>query len=239
MNAVQENIYTNGEYLEKNPTWDRADSKWKAAVIDALMKKNGLAPQTVIEVGCGFGEILVQLSLLNSSIKKIKGFDISPQAIAEAKKSESDKVSFYNEDFTTILVEEKGLVLVIDVVEHVQDYLEFLKKIRERGDEFIFHIPLDLSCRTIIKSHILLQQREDVGHIHYFTFEHVKWILKDCGYTMVDWVYTFPDIDRKKPKSFRQWVKKQLRKFSFFISKKASVKLWGGYSVMVYCKKHE
>ena len=51
-------IYTNGYYLEKNPTWHVEDSSWKAKNIIKMMKRNNIVPKTICEVGCGAGEIL-------------------------------------------------------------------------------------------------------------------------------------------------------------------------------------
>src|SRR5574338_80440 len=198
MNAVQNNIYINDDYFLKNPTWGREDSLWKAKEINKLIKRNKLHPDSIIEVGCGFGEILVHLSELNEQVKILKGYDISPRAITEAKKNETDRVKFYNSDFTEESLASAGLILVIDVIEHVPDYLGFLKKIREKGKDFIFHIPLDLSCRTIFKPNVILQQRRDVGHLHYFTREHVGWILHECGFIIKDWQYTLSETDRNK-----------------------------------------
>lgn len=239
MNAVQDNIYVRGDYLQKNPTWGVEESHWKAAAIDKLIKRNNINPYSIIEVGCGFGQILVHLETLNRQVLVFKGYDISPQAIEKAKKSSTEKISFHLADFTDEPGEERGLILVIDVLEHVQDYLAFLKKIRTKGKDFIFHIPLDLSCRTIFKPHVILQQRSDVGHLHYFTREHVEWILRDTGFKIMDWFYTYSETDRNKPGSVKQWIKKYLRKLSYFLVKETSVKLWGGYSMMIYCKKNE
>lgn len=236
MNAVQDNIYINGEYFSKNPGWGREDSLWKAAAIDKLIKKNKLNPKGIIEIGCGFGEILVHLANLNKQVATFTGYDISPQAIAEAKKRETDHIHFSLADFAEDNEQEEDLVLIIDVLEHVPDYLNFLKKVRIKGKNFIFHIPLDISCRTIFKPHVILQQRKEAGHLHYFTREHAEWILRDAGFSIEDWFYTFSETDRNKPHSVKQWIKKQLRKFSFFLSKEKSVKLWGGYSLMVYCR---
>ncbi|MCZ2458733.1 MAG: class I SAM-dependent methyltransferase [Chitinophagales bacterium] len=239
MNAVQNNIYASGEYLSKNPTWGTEDSRWKAEAINKLIRKNNIHPSTVAEIGCGYGDILIHLAVLNSDIKNLYGYDISPQAIAEAKKRETEHIKFFNADFPNENTSLFDLVLMIDVAEHVPDYLGFLKKLRDTGKEFIFHIPLDLSCRTIFKPHVILQQRNDVGHLHYFTREHVEWILKDCGYVIKDRFYTLSETDRNKARSFKSFIKKMLRRFSYFIAREASVKLWGGYSVMIYCQRND
>ena len=54
--------YLDGEYIEKNPTFHVEDSPWKARQILNGIEKCQLSPENIAEVGCGAGEILVQLS---------------------------------------------------------------------------------------------------------------------------------------------------------------------------------
>lgn len=236
MKVSSNDMYINGEYFKNNPDWDIADARWKTDVIYSLLKKNNINPRKVIEVGCGAGENLLELLKRDDRIEQLAGYDISPQAFALAEKRSSGKISFYNEDLTIKENVEADLMLVIDVVEHVDDYYGFLRKLKNKSDHFVFHIPLDLSCRTAMKPHVLLQQRQAVGHIHYFTKEMVEWALQDTGYEIIDWVYTKPVVDVDPPNSFKRFVKKTLRNISFAISKHWSAKKWGGYSMMILAK---
>ncbi len=236
MEVSSNDLYTGGAYFINNPTWDIEDSKWKAAVIFKLLQQNNIAVTQVTEVGCGAGGNLVELSKLDNSIKVLNGYDISPQAIELAQKNSSDKINFFNEDITQKEPVDTELMLIIDVVEHVDDFYGFLRKIKSKSTYFVFHIPLDLSCRTIMKPHVLLQQRQSVGHIHYYTKELVEWALRDTGYEIIDWVYTKPVVDVKPADSIKRGVKKILRNISFTLNKDWSVKKWGGYSIMVLAK---
>ena len=236
MKVSSNEMYVSGAYFSNNPDWDIADACWKTDVIIGLLKKNKLSPKQVIEVGCGAGENLVKLLKKDSNIEKLQGYDISPQAIDLAAKKTSEKISFYNEDVAAKENVHTDLMLVIDVVEHVDDYYGFLRKLKVKSDWFVFHIPLDLSCRTVLKPHVLLQQRQSVGHIHYYTKEMVEWALQDTGYEIIDWEYTKPVVDIKSADSVKRFVKKILRNISFAINKDWSVKLWGGYSMMILAK---
>ncbi|MBK8520663.1 MAG: class I SAM-dependent methyltransferase [Chitinophagaceae bacterium] len=236
MKVSSNDIYVSGEYFSKHPDWDIADARWKTDVIAGLLQKNEVKPKEVIEVGCGAGENLVELLKKASSIEKLTGYDISPQAIELAAKKATGKTSFFNEDITTKENVHADLMLIIDVVEHVDDYYGFLRKLKQKSNWFVFHIPLDLSCRTIMKPHVLLQQRQSVGHIHYYTKEMVEWALRDTGYEIIDWVYTKPVVDVARAGSFKRLVKKILRNISFAFNKDWSAKKWGGYSMMVLAK---
>ena len=229
-------LYSGGAYLEKNPGWHQEDSKWKADLLFDFIKKFNIPAGRVTEVGCGAGEILVQLAKYLGPASVLKGYDISPQAIQIAAKKETEQLRFFAGDYTKMYHDKSDLILVIDVIEHVDDIYTFLRALRPAGHNFIFHIPLDLSCRTILKPHVMLQQRTSVGHIHYFTEETALWLLKDTGYSTEHFIYTKPEIDLVKPRSLKQWIKKTLRRFSYVLNKKLSVKLWGGYSLLIYCK---
>ncbi len=229
---LNSDLYLNGQYLQNNPTWDVEDSPWKAQVIHGLLKKNNIRVKDVVEIGCGAGGILEQLALLEPSVAQFRGYDISPQAIELAKKKETERIRFYQQDF--LAGNEKGeLLLLIDVLEHIADYYGFLEKLRTKGKQFVFHIPLDASCRTLLKPWTIKQQRDAVGHLHYFSEEMVLWFLKDTRFEIIDWMYTKPVPDTQPSRSFIQGIKKNLRNISFSLNKPLSVKLWGGYSMMI------
>ena len=78
-------IYKDGTYLEKNPSWHMEESAWKAKQIRKIIEKNSLNPNKICEIGCGAGEILNQLSLVYDD-KEFYGYEISPQAYELCKK---------------------------------------------------------------------------------------------------------------------------------------------------------
>ncbi|MEP7106704.1 MAG: class I SAM-dependent methyltransferase [Ferruginibacter sp.] len=236
MSPSKNEFYTGGGYLQNNPGWHSEDALWKSSIINKIIIKNNLLPSEVVEIGCGAGAILLELSKLNTTIKNLKGYDISPQAIVLAKQYENERLQFYNEDYFLSHHNHTHFLLMIDVLEHVEDYIGFLKKLKNSSDYFVFHIPLDLCCRTILRPHSLYQQRQSVGHIHYFSKEIIEWALIDAGYEIIDQVYTKPVIDVVPATSFKRAVKKLLRNFSYSINEGWSAKNWGGYSIMFLLK---
>ncbi len=236
MYKSSDQFYTDGGYYASNPDWHLEESSFKANMVLEFIKKFQLPTNLVVEVGCGAGGVLAELMKNLPAESVLKGYDISPQAIQIAGKKAGPRLSFYLDDYTELRELKADLVLVLDVAEHIDDVYSFLRRLRDRGRYFIFHIPLDMSCRTLLKPHVLLQQRTSVGHIHYFTEETMLWMLRDVGFEVENFIYTKPDVDLIKPGSFKQWVKKILRKFSYSINKKLSVKLWGGYSALILAK---
>lgn len=228
-------MYTQGEYLKKNPTWHVEDSPWKAEQILLMIKRNKITPKIICEVGCGAGEILRQLQHRMDKECVFWGYEISPQAFEFCKKRANERLHFKLQDF---LQEEDiffDLILLIDVIEHLEDYFSFLRKIKPKSQYKILHIPLDLSVYTVLRSNLILNVRESVGHIHYFTKEIALQILKDVGYEVLDYFYTSKFIDLPD-KTIRTYVVRLLHKLFFAIHKDLTVRIMGGYSLMVLVK---
>jgi SAM-dependent methyltransferase len=53
--------YTDGTYLEKAQDWHVSDSPWKASKVFQMMEKNHLTFDSIYDIGCGAGQILVEL----------------------------------------------------------------------------------------------------------------------------------------------------------------------------------
>jgi len=227
-------MYTDGTYLENNPTWHVQDSPWKANHIKTIIDRNGLNPNSVCEVGCGAGEILKQLSG-HYPETEFYGYEISPQAFALCNKKSTANLSFRLQDLLDDDSAYFDIAMAIDVFEHVEDYFGFLRKLRKKAEYKIFHIPLDLSVQKVFRYTSILERRADVGHIHYFTKETALETLKDTGYEIVDYFYTgsaieLPDVGWKAS------LLKIPRKVAFSVSEDWTVRILGGYSIMVLAR---
>ena len=78
-------ITENSNYLEANPTWHTEDSPWKATQILKMIERNSLQPKTVVEIGCGAGEILNQLhQRIADKTIEFSGYEIAPDARHDA-----------------------------------------------------------------------------------------------------------------------------------------------------------
>lgn len=187
--------YTSGEHLEKVPDWHVEESPWKAKQITRLMRQNQLAPKTIGEVGCGFGEVLRQLQMRVNEECTFWGYEISPIAFEHCVKKTNERLHFKLADIRQEPDTFFDLMLVLDVVEHVEDYFGFLRAIQPRSQYKIFQIPLDLSAQTVLRGNVLLRLREELGHIHYFTKDTALQTLKDAGYKVLDYFYTSSSLE--------------------------------------------
>jgi SAM-dependent methyltransferase len=228
-------IYTTGEYLGNNPTWHVEDSAWKAQQIFKIIERNNLQPKSVCEVGCGSGEILNQLYLKMPETVDFTGYEISPQAFELCKTRNKQRLNFNLGDLVRQENVYFDVLLCIDVFEHIEDYLTFLKDLQKKAKYKIFHIPLDLSVSSVLRSSPILRARQSVGHLHYFSKETALATLKDSGYEICDYFYTAGSIDLPN-KSFKTLLANLPRKVLYGLNQDIAVRLLGGYSLLVVTK---
>lgn len=231
---MSDTIYTKGKYLNNNPTWHSEDSLWKSQKILTIINKNNLKLNTICEIGCGSGEILNQLHETMDKNLIFTGFEISPQVYEICRHKQKIRLNFYLKNIN----EENSLydlVLVIDVIEHIEDYFEFLRNIKQKGKYKLFHIPLDISVQSVLRTQRLIKGRQQVGHIHYFTKETALATLEDTGYEIIDYFYTAPTIDLPV-KSLKSSLARIPRKLLFKIKNDLAVRVLGGFSLMVLTK---
>lgn len=228
-------IYENGTYLDNNPSWHEEDSPWKAKQIRGIIEKNSLNPRRICEIGCGAGEILNQLSEQYPDGKEFFGYEISPQAFELCNQKSKHNLTFHLSDLLKENTEHFDVVMAIDVFEHVEDYFDFLRKLKEKAEYKIFHIPLDISVQTVLRSSPIIKGRKSVGHIHYFTKETALETLKDTGYEIVDHFYTRGALELPN-RGWKANLLKIPRKVAFSVNNDLAVRILGGYSLLVLAK---
>ena len=199
---VTADFYKSDVYLKNNPDWHVGTSDWKAQSILQMMRKNGIDPRSVCEIGCGAGEILrIMQRQLNPQCAFV-GYDIAPQAIEMAQTRENERLHFHLGDF----VQESGnasydLILVVDVLEHFENCFQLLRDIKPKSTYKILQLPLDISALSVIFNE-LIQYRHATGHLHFFTKDIALEILRDAGYKVRDVLYELRPFEN--PWSWRE-----------------------------------
>jgi len=231
-----ESIYYDGTYLTENPDWDRKDAPWKAVQVASILSDNKIEPYTVCEVGCGSGDVLVQLQRAMPSVK-LTGYDISPQAAQfwEQHNEAGGGVEFQLGNFHEINRIRFDVLLMLDVFEHIRDPFSFLENSRRHAAYFVFHIPLDLSASAILRGNPLLNVRKKVGHLHYYTKDLALSTLHDTGYEVLDWRYTGASLNSPN-RSLKTRLAALPRRIAYAVNKDFGVRLLGGETLLVLAK---
>ena len=263
---VVESFYESSEYKRLNPTWHVEDSPWKSDKIMKIIARNDLQPKSICEIGCGAGELLRQLLLKMNDDVSFVGYEISPDAFELCLTRKSDRLIFKLENLlesppppcrpetaiqgskklmhtpgegfgcsSSFPVQYYDIVMAIDVIEHVEDVFGFLRKLKSYGVYKIFHIPLDISVQTIARLTPLEVKRKIVGHLHYFTKNTALGTLSHCGYEIIDWFYTAGELELPN-RTFKSHLLRLPRKIGYSFARDVTVRLFGGYSLLVLAK---
>lgn len=233
-------IYEDEKYLSENKTWHVEDSPWKATQILRLINGHNikLGTGTICEVGCGAGEILVQLSKQLSNDCTFVGYDISPQLQNMRRERENDRIRFISQDFLTSK-EFYDILMFIDVIEHIEDYIGFLRKIKDRGHYKIFNFPLEIFAIKALMGHKYLNSRAKYGHIHYFNKDICLSVLKELDFEIIDYFYAPGAIDLSSTSTSISTLSKMAKLPRILLSKFSTdltAKLLGGYSLFILAK---
>ena len=234
--------YLSGDYIKKNHSYHIEDSEFKWKNFLNILKKSNLnldKVNSISDIGCGSGQILLHAN--NSSIFNNKcifdGYDINPDAIKAAKKN-SSKVSFFNEDFINLKEIKRDLIIASDVFEHVQDKYNFLAKLKDKGNFFLFNIPLEISLFSMIRGkNIFKHSFENVGHLHFYTKRTALLTLESIGFEILNC-----NLVNNRFEEFRnnKKITSLLINIPQYIVEKVSKNLacsiFGGYSLVVLAK---
>ena len=218
-------IYSNQKYLQNNPNWHVEDSPYKAELISKAINRSKIKFKNMVDIGCGAGMVLQILSEKYPD-KFFHGIDISPDVAKfwEKRNKTNLKFSASTEEFFDV-------ALCLDVFEHVEDYLGFLRSIKPKAKFFIFNIPLDMNVVKLLSPGIRYA-RQNVGHLHYFNSFTAIETLKQCDYKVVD-SYLSPAFLKTKPRNIKQLLLVVPRLLTLILGKKFGSILFGGTSIVV------
>jgi cyclopropane fatty-acyl-phospholipid synthase-like methyltransferase len=229
-NQPSESIYTDGSYLElSGGTWHLEDSPFKAKQIGRILARHPeIRPKSVCEIGCGAGGILSEVQKLLPGDTTFTGFEISPQAHAMSAQFSDAKCQFILGDAFADS-SSYDLILVMDVVEHVEDCFSFLRQCKTKGRWKLYHIPLETHATATLRG---LNDWDAIGHLHLFTIETAIKTVERSGQRVIDWMLT--DGGLAKPnKALKTRIANLVRYPVAKLSEKLAARLLGGYSIMI------
>jgi SAM-dependent methyltransferase len=220
-------MYDDGSYLSKNPGWHEGHAGWKASQVLALIDDRNLRPQSIVDVGCGTGGVLeVMAGRLNGT--RLVGYDPSSQAIGLVERTNGVELRVGT---SKDVHEQYDLLLSLDVFEHVEDYIGFLRSLRPIANWFIFHIPLDISAQSVVRKKPLLTARTAVGHLRYFTRGTALASLETAGFRVVHDRLLFPnDVPGRKTKTRVANIPRHLGRY---LKPQMSSRILGGSTLLV------
>ncbi len=221
--------YSDGSYLKQNTNWHQEDSPYKAGLVMQMLQRMNLDFSNCADVGCGAG-LVVSILAKTFRDEQFYGFDTSKDVAQFWTENATGNLAFSPQNIFDVQ-QTFDLVLCLDVFEHVDDYIGFLRQLRERGSRFILIIPLDMSVAKLLTGGLRFV-REEVGHLHYFNIYTAIETLKYAGYKIED-SFLSPMFRRTMPRNIRQAIMLVPRLLTSVLGDRLSALLTGGYSLVV------
>lgn len=239
---VFESLYTTQLYPPRHTGWHKGDSQWKAerileAVPTKLWREISSAPLRLLDAGCGAGGVLGNL-MQRLKTKGIfcqgVGTDISEEALTMARQ-DWPGIDFQNAASAN-LPHSFDIGLLMDVVEHVENPWELVRRVKSRCAYVIFHIPLDASWLTECFN-LYTHKTKTMGHIHFFTRRQALAFIRNCGMEILSWrltaAFAEPSAYAIDGRHRTLWY---ARKILSFLNPSLCASLLGGYSIMIMAR---
>ena len=221
--------YVDGTYAEAHPDWHDEGASWKADQIVDFLRQEDFWPRSVCDLGCGAGGVLAGLGRALHGVRLV-GYDVSPQAVRIAgTKHPNVDVRLGEVDDVDELFD---LIMLIDVFEHVEDYLGFLRRVAPLCRRLLCHVPLDMTALMIARERPIVRLRDEFGHLHYFSKTTALASLRDAGYEVNAYRYTPGSLELPN-RSTRIKVAAWPRRLGFRVAPDLTVRTLGGYSLLV------
>lgn len=148
----------------------------------------------VLDIGCGKGELTYDLA---KKAKNVTGIDFSEKSIEFAKKRFFlENIEYIVSDATKDIQEQKFNVIVLsNVLEHIENRIEFLNKIRSLAPKLLIRVPMiNRDWITLYKKELGLEWRLHNGHFIEYTLEIFKKEIAQAGLSVQDYSIQFGEI---------------------------------------------
>jgi cyclopropane fatty-acyl-phospholipid synthase-like methyltransferase len=220
--------YLDGTYAAANESWHEDSSPFKAQWIASFVNDHRTTPDSVCDVGCGTGGVLSKLQRAWPDAKMV-GYDVSPQAVELATTTHPEVDVRFGD--VVDAGEQFDLLLMLDVFEHVEDYLGFVRRVAPLACQMVFHIPLDMNALMVARDRPIAEARQRIGHLHYFSKTTAVATLEDAGYEVLATRYTGGAVELPS-QSFKSTLARWPRKVGFRLAPDLTVRMLGGYSML-------
>jgi hypothetical protein len=225
MNPERRVIYENPEA--------EAQADWKAGQIVRMLRRHEIFPKDLCEVGV-LSKAIVEKLETKLDAARVWGHEVPLQEL-ELNDCRADPVlQTFLHNITVQHPAAFDVFLILDVMEHIENYHGFLRAVRPMADYKLLHLPIDLTVQTIMRREALKTRRDTFLHISYFTKDTITRTLEDTGYHVLDWFYTPWRIQFCR--EFAGRLMRLPRRALFALSPDAAVRLLGGYSLMILAR---
>lgn len=161
--------------------WRALGARSKADHAVVLCARAGLRPRTLVEIGCGDGALLSELSGLAAVVD---GFELSPTAIELARKRGipgARRLEAYDGARVPAGDGAYDLAVLSHVLEHVPEPAPLLAEAARVASHVLVEVPLEAN-RSAARA-AKRAEAERIGHLHAFDRAQVHALLAQTGLT--------------------------------------------------------
>ena len=148
----------------------------------------------VLDIGCGNGALTYDVA---RKVKSVTGIDIEPKNIVKANAEHSGpNTIFILGDATRDLSGEKFNVIILsNVLEHIEDRINFLKSIRGLASKYLIRVPMfDRDWIPLYKKELGLEWRLDMTHYTEYSRSSFEKEVDEAGYKIASLSVQFGEI---------------------------------------------
>jgi SAM-dependent methyltransferase len=173
------------EEAERMGRWRALGAGAKAGHVVELCARGGLSPASLVEIGCGDGALLAELSARGFG-GELSGFELSEPAVEIARARAIPGVVRLDAYDGTHIPAEDGtwdLGVLSHVLEHVPEPPELLREAARVCTAVVVEVPLEAnwSARRASKR----AGADEIGHLHSFDRAAVRAFVEAAGMRIV------------------------------------------------------
>lgn len=159
----------------------RADA-WKWAELEVLIREHGGAPGSVLEFGCGSGDML-ELASAAYPGAELWGIDLSEHMIAMASaRVPTARLLTGGLQALESFDGRVDLVLAVDILEHLEDPVRAAKAMGRIGRRVALKIPLERRIlRLALRRQLPGPEHHVAGHLHFWTLGESRALIGRAG----------------------------------------------------------
>ncbi len=149
---------------------------------------------TVLDIGCNNGAVTYDIA---KKAKRVVGIDIDERNIETAKRTHSkDNITYVIGDATKDLgAEVFDVIIISNVLEHIEHRVEFLKKIKPLAKKFLIRVPMfNRDWIPLYKKELGVEWRLDLTHYTEFTEPQFRKEISESGYAIESLSIQFGEI---------------------------------------------
>ena len=146
----------------------------------------------VLDIGCGNGALSYDIA---KKAKKVVGIDLNEKNISFAKERYSKENIEWGDALKDLPDERFDVIIMSNVLEHIENRVEFLGRLREKAATFLIRVPMiNRDWITLYKKEMGLDYRLDKGHFVEYTLESFERELEKAGLRIQDYNIQFGEI---------------------------------------------